>query len=227
MKYPFSILGLLIAGIIFILFIGSCHHESDTPPNLICFQKQVFPILAANCATSGCHGKNGESDIKIISYNSIMDADIIVKGKPFKSKLYNVITTTDKIFSQPMPPKHRLTDEQINYIYVWILQGAQNTNCNSTCDTCTTPPTCDSTNITYNGTIKNIISNYCAVCHTANSDNPLTNYSEVLNIANEGKIEQMVINYSGENPMPPSGKLNSCQIAQIKNWLNNGKKLQK
>jgi hypothetical protein len=43
-------------------------------------------------------------------------------GKPFDSKLYNVITN---LSFNKMPPAGNMSDDQIKVIYIWILQGAK------------------------------------------------------------------------------------------------------
>jgi len=121
----------------------------------------------------------------------------------------------------PMPPSptSMLTDDQIRKIYIWILQGAKHTTCDSTAT-----DICDSLNVTYSGTIKPIIDNYCATCHSGS--NPpggvlLQNYSELVSVINDGNFQTLVFNYT-DNPMPPSGKLNTCKIAQLKKWIADG-----
>ena len=208
-----------------IVYFNSCRHDAVVPLQQVCFQTEVLPVLISNCTSSGCHGINGDNDIIINSYASIMQSGTVVTGKPFKSSLYNSIRATNKMCSQhPMPPNYRLNDDQIKYIYVWILQGANNTSCHYVCDTCVTPPPCDSTNVKYNPTIANIISIYCYSCHNSNSDDArqLNSYQAVVDIAQSGELKRDVIDRRGENPMPPAGPLGNCQIAQIKNWLNNG-----
>ncbi|MEZ4981125.1 MAG: hypothetical protein R2769_05965 [Saprospiraceae bacterium] len=75
-----------------------------------------------------------------------------------------------------------LAREQIDIITKWVAQGAQDNSCDNGCDT---------TNVTFSGTIAPIMNIYCVGCH--GGGNPqgnisLTNYAEVKTYAANGKI---------------------------------------
>ncbi|MFZ1729078.1 MAG: hypothetical protein WBQ23_02680 [Bacteroidota bacterium] len=117
---------LLIAGIsLLLLSVTACTHDPvgvDTQPE-ICYGTDVKPIILANCAKSGCHSGDSESDLS-------SDAGIMRYVTPFnpdQSTLYTVITST---WLNPMPPSPNpaLTQQQRTTIALWILQGA-NTSC--------------------------------------------------------------------------------------------------
>jgi cytochrome c5 len=83
---------------------------------------------------------------------------------------------------------------------------------------------CDTTNVTYNGTIVSIFSNNCYSCHSnANSafggSIVLDSYANV--IMYESRITP-AIKQTGSKPMPPNGKLKDCSITQWDIWVRNG-----
>jgi hypothetical protein len=98
----------------------SCTHDPvipDTPA--ISFSQQVSPIFSSNCARSSCHDGYGQFSLE--NYSSIRSR--VLPGDARKSELYKAITT----LAGPgtMPPDGPLTDQQINLIYAWIMQGAK------------------------------------------------------------------------------------------------------
>ncbi len=83
---------------------------------------------------------------------------------------------------------------------------------------------CDTTNVTYSGTIEAILTDNCYSCHSdANSafggNVHLQSVTDV--ISNSSKIT-VAIRRTGASPMPPSGKLNSCAITQFEIWVKQG-----
>jgi hypothetical protein len=86
---------------------------------------------------------------------------------------------------------------------------------------------CDTTNVTFSGTIKPMLSNNCYSCHsnaTAASFGAgirLENYADVK--ANATSVQGAVKHSSGFSPMPKNGgKLNSCLISQFDVWVGDG-----
>jgi hypothetical protein len=84
--------------------------------------------------------------------------------------------------------------------------------------------TCDTTRVTYSRTIVPILSNNCYSCHSdANAafggNVHLEQYPDV--VANSAKIS-VSIKQTGAKPMPPSGKLKPCSIAQFDIWVIKG-----
>jgi hypothetical protein len=88
----------------------------------------------------------------------------------------------------------------------------------------TTP--CDSTNVSYSKTIAPIMSDNCNVCHSttlASAGIITDNYKTLDSIARTGQLWSAVNWEPGFIPMPNGGqKLSSCNLAKIKNWINNG-----
>jgi hypothetical protein len=86
---------------------------------------------------------------------------------------------------------------------------------------------CDTTSITFTGTISVMLSNNCLSCHSnstaANFGNNirLEDYADVKTSSQRllGSIKQE----SGFSPMPKGGaKLNECLITQFGIWVKNG-----
>jgi hypothetical protein len=104
-----------------ILFTSGCIHDpviQDSP--LLTFEANVKAITLNNCARSGCHDGN-EEDPTLITYNDVMSQ--VKPGDPKGSELYKVITKLSG--EKAMPPDGPLSDQQIQTIYIWILQGAK------------------------------------------------------------------------------------------------------
>ena len=84
--------------------------------------------------------------------------------------------------------------------------------------------TCDTTNVTYSGTIIPILNNSCLTCHSSPATGGsilLTTYAEVVSSAPRitGSIKQL----PGFSAMPKNGgKLKSCSITQWDIWVRNG-----
>lgn len=85
---------------------------------------------------------------------------------------------------------------------------------------------CDTTNITFSGTIVTILSNNCYSCHSNinaalyGNDIHLENYADVTAMA---VAMQAAIKHTGPFPMPKNGgMLKVCSIAQFDIWVRNG-----
>lgn len=83
---------------------------------------------------------------------------------------------------------------------------------------------CDTTTVTYSGTIAPLMDQYCNACHKAGSNNIVTdNYTTLRIIAEDGRLWGVVNHEGSYSPMPKNaGKLNSCNLARIRVWLNDG-----
>lgn len=83
---------------------------------------------------------------------------------------------------------------------------------------------CDTTNVTYSGTIVPILNNSCLGCHSVPATGGsilLSTYAEVVGSAPRitGSIKQL----TGFFAMPKNGgKLKSCSITQWDIWVRNG-----
>jgi cytochrome c5 len=84
---------------------------------------------------------------------------------------------------------------------------------------------CDTTSVTYSGSIQPILEQYCYQCHNNASSNniKLENYSDVVVRANNGSLYGSIAHESGYSAMPPSGgKLDDCTLAKVRIWINAG-----
>jgi hypothetical protein len=83
---------------------------------------------------------------------------------------------------------------------------------------------CDTTNVTYSGTIVPIFNNSCLTCHSNPASGGsilLTSYAEV--VANAPRITGSIKQLAGFSAMPKnSGKIKSCSITQWDIWVRNG-----
>lgn len=87
--------------------------------------------------------------------------------------------------------------------------------------------TCDTTNVTFSGTVSVMLNNYCLSCHSnANAANfgnniRLEDYEDVKTYSQD--VLGSIKHESGFSPMPKGGaQLNDCLITQFEIWVNNG-----
>lgn len=85
---------------------------------------------------------------------------------------------------------------------------------------------CDTSNTRFSATIQPIIAQNCAIpfCHNTSdrqSGLDLSSYSDIQNVANDGRLENRITGNPGPI-MPPTGALDPCEIDKILKWVNNG-----
>lgn len=84
---------------------------------------------------------------------------------------------------------------------------------------------CDTTAVTYLGTIAPIMATHCNSCHgsAAPSGEVITeNYAGLSLVAKNGKL-WAAVSHNGPKPMPQNAdKLNDCDLAKIRTWIRNG-----
>jgi hypothetical protein len=83
---------------------------------------------------------------------------------------------------------------------------------------------CDTTNVTYSGTIAPVMSSYCTTCHGGSVPSggiSLTNYSAVQTVASSGLLMNALTG-NGVPVMPLSGTLPACDLSKFKIWIRNG-----
>jgi hypothetical protein len=214
----------------FTLFIiHSCKHEPpvlivDPTPvpgpvtnNGICFESEVLPLFQTNCAKSGCHDATSHvQNLVLDSYTNILRRNI-TPGNADVSKIYKVLFETGNKKMPPLPNTD-LTVAQKALIGKWINEGAKNTvNCGVPCD---------SAQFKYTPNISLILRTYCTGCHSgvaASGNIDLSNYTNVKLQVINGNLVGAVTHTVGFSPMPQNaGKLNDCQISQIKKWVAAG-----
>ena len=229
--------GALFLIVIFFLLVFSCKHNPEllpvthadtthnppppTPdtgrkcsPDTVYFQNEVLPLIVSTCAKSGCHDQTThEHGVTLIDWSSIVNTGGVVAGNPNNSKLYEVITASgdDRM---PQPPASSLTSTQTAMISKWITQGAQNNKCDSL--------GCDTSNVTYTGTIAPIIQTFCLGCHSgATPANGLTLEGyDAVKTATGNRLMGAIQHQAGYFPMPPGGSLSSCKIHEFQIWIN-------
>jgi hypothetical protein len=181
------------------------------------FQNDILPILVSNCAIEGCHdAETHEEGIILSTYSNVMSDDLVNPYSPFSSELYEKITETDGDDVMPPPPMPMLTPSQISMIATWIDQGALDNYCED----------CDTTAVTFSGTVNPILAAYCTGCHDASTPSAglsLTNYADVAFVAENGALLHS-LNATGGYTLMPSGSspLPDCLIDQITSWIDNG-----
>ncbi len=192
--------------------------QDPCDPDTVYFQNTVLPLLVSSCAIPGCHDDaTAEEGIRFTSHSNIMSSDVLDPGDPGDSDLIEAITETDPDKIMPPPPHQPLTPQQIDMIWTWVAQGAQDNGCSGACDT---------TNVTYSGTIAPLIAAKCDGCHggaTPSGGLDLTSHAVVNMVALDGRMAGAVQHEAGYEPMPPSGgMLPSCEVDQILLWIGEG-----
>lgn len=118
-----------------------------------------------------------------------------------------------------MPPNNspQLSADQMQLLYTWIMQGAQNNSCESTCDL---------DNVTWSGTILPLFELKCNGCHGGGSPQgslALGNWTVASTVAMDGRLAGAVQHVTGYSEMPPSGgMLPQCDIDKILTWVQAG-----
>jgi hypothetical protein len=196
---------------------GNCDID-PVEDDSICFKTQILPILASSCGMTGCHDAGtAQEGIILTDYWNIMHSeenDLVVPGNPNESELWEKITETDPDKRMPPPPANPLSAEQKELIFNWIAEGALDRDCNT--------GACDTTDVTFSGTVWPIIQNNCMGCHSGGNPSggfTLTNFTDVSVIASNNKLIQAI---NGNPQMPPTLPLTPCQIRQIEIWVENG-----
>lgn len=85
---------------------------------------------------------------------------------------------------------------------------------------------CDTTNVTFSGTIQPILQSNCNSCHNSNVAEAgvvTENYEGLLPAVTSGVFWKAVNHEPGVTPMPYQGnKLPQCELDKIRAWINNG-----
>ncbi|MBP6334266.1 MAG: hypothetical protein KA444_02250 [Bacteroidia bacterium] len=198
---------------------GSGNQTSTCDPDSVYFQKVILPLIVSNCATSGCHDAvTHEEGIVLDSYQNIMNHGDIRIGNPGTSELYEVITDNDPDKRMPPPPANPMSQADIDLIATWIRQGAQNNTC--------TDNSCDSSMVTFSGTIAPMLQSKCVGCHNNSTQGGQVNLSGFANVntsVQNGKLLGSIEHASGFAPMPKATpKLSPCEIAVVRTWIREG-----
>ncbi|MBR9921286.1 MAG: hypothetical protein GYB31_10645 [Bacteroidetes bacterium] len=189
-------------------------------PDLVYFELDVLPILISNCAFSGCHNAATATEgVVLEDFQSVIQTADVEAFDLDGSDLYEVITEDDPDKRMPPPPENPLTQEQINTISKWILQGAQNLECDPGVD-------CDTENVSYAAIIRPLLDNSCVGCHGGSVPSggiSLETYAGVKGVADSGQLYGAVAWEPGFSQMPQGGnQLPQCNIDQIQSWIDAG-----
>lgn len=94
------------------------------------------------------------------------------------------------------------------------------------------PDSCDTTNITYSGTIFPMISSNCTNCHSGSTpsgnilleDYPTISAAAAIAAGQPGSLYGAISHHPGNSPMPKNGtQLSDCKIKQVKSWIDEGR----
>jgi mono/diheme cytochrome c family protein len=90
------------------------------------YQAKVYPILSTQCFSCHSHKeKKSKGGLMLDSRGAVLqggdDGAVVVPGKPEESLLLKAVEHSANV--QPMPPKSKLTDEQIAILKEWIQRG--------------------------------------------------------------------------------------------------------
>lgn len=233
MKKLMLIFGAVLLGA---MLTSSCKHNSlidltihsiseNCDPDTVYFQNDIYPMIVSNCAKSGCHnGSGGEEEAHDLSdYNAIMNSGYVKAFNANGSKIIDAVTSGGGEDKMPPSPNDPLSSSQIAMLKTWIDQGARNNECSGGCDT---------TSVSYSGTIAPLMDNYCTGCHGSTGNTTgidLTSYSDhgsfsgVATVAANGRLYGSVTHQSGYVGMPEGADmLPDCKIDEIRIWIENG-----
>jgi hypothetical protein len=196
---------------------GNNPQPKPCDPDTVYFLRDVMPIFSSNCAMSGCHSStNPQKGVNLSNYSSIISTGDVRPGNPGGSDVFEVITENDLDKRMPPPPASALSAADIATIQKWINQGAKNLSCGD----------CDTTTITFSGTIQPIIQANCLNCHNPNLQNgglDLSTHGNVANAIQARNLLERINHISGFPPMPPSGtQLSACNLRKFDKWVDAG-----
>ena len=199
-----SLIGLLtlIMGLTFVW--SGCKHEPlnpeeplppgpvDCDTSNVTFNGSVLPIFQAN-------GPNPYYGLDLTNFDHL--AAIVKNGS-----LIGSVKHAEGFY--PMPKAGaKLSDCDIKLIEIW----ANDTSFNDV--------SCDTNNVTYNGTVLPILKAKCFSCHsgpTPQGNLDFNNYAHVAFVAESGTLLGALNHESGYSPMPKNGApLDDCSISQI------------
>ncbi|NNC83915.1 MAG: hypothetical protein HKN79_10080 [Flavobacteriales bacterium] len=186
-------------------------------PDSVYFVNEILPFLTASCAQPGCHdAATAEDGVVLDSYFNIVTTGDVEPFDPADSEIYETITDSDLDDRMPPAGEDPLTAEQIQMIYDWIAQGAQDNSCSS----------CDTTEVTFAQTIYPIIELKCQGCHSGaqpSSGLSLEDYGDISTIAISGALYSSITGSNGYPLMPyNSNALPACEIDLIQTWILEG-----
>ena len=189
-------------------------------PDSVYFAYQILPILVSNSAMEGCHSAASHKEgVNLTSYAKVLSTGEVKAGQ-LKGDFWESITSNKPDKRMPPPPASPLSQEQIDLIRTWILQGAKDLTCNPGYGGCSTEA------MSFSADIQPILKSSCTGCH--GGTNPqggieLVTYSGVVQMAQNGKLLGSVKKETGYIAMPPAGNgLTGCSIDRLQAWIDQG-----
>jgi len=196
--------------------------DMDDPcdPEKIYFERDILPLLQTNCAFSGCHNEASAQDgVILTTYEQVMNSGVVTPLRLDNSDLFEVLTDDDEDDRMPPPPSQRLSQEEIQLVSNWILQGATN-------DSCDYDMECNTDNIRFSVEIQTILESGCISCHNEAAPSAgirLDTYEEVVRVGENGRLLGAIRWEVGYVNMPFGGiQLSDCAISQMEGWIADG-----
>jgi cytochrome c553 len=101
-------------------------HAADPESGVAFFEKKVRPLLVDNCYVCHSADTNSKGGLRVDDRNGLLQGGnsgpAVVPGKPEESLLLQAVRHADGV--PKMPPKKKLTDEQLADLVSWIKEGA-------------------------------------------------------------------------------------------------------
>lgn len=134
MKKPIALL-LSVSALVFMFL--HCRHEPEKEiitgnpchPDTVYFNRDVLPLLLSSCAYSGCHDAATALDGVILNnYENVIQTADVRPGNPNGSDLYEVLIEDNPSKRMPLG-QDPWSNDKIELVRKWILQGAKNLSC--------------------------------------------------------------------------------------------------
>jgi hypothetical protein len=95
----------------------------NSSDSLLCFTRDILPVLSANCGISGCHDANsGKGGLNCTTYSGTERSTR--PGDARSSRLYTAITQFNENSRMPPSPAPALSPSDVLKIGKWIDEGA-------------------------------------------------------------------------------------------------------
>jgi hypothetical protein len=97
------------------------------PDKNVSYSQHIQPLFDNHCNFNGCHDDGDRAGgLSLTSYaNTMSDINIVFKGRPENSLLYQVVVPGAANFMPPTTTSYALLNKnQISGIYTWIEEGA-------------------------------------------------------------------------------------------------------
>lgn len=182
--------------------------EDTCDENIAYFEQDVLPIFVQYCTMSGCHNTPTDDNDEVV-----LTTFANIRNQGYFDDIWDELEDGD------MPPSDAvdIPDADLETLFTWLQQGAQNNSCEGGCQTGA---------VTYAGTIRPIIQDRCQGCHSGSNPQGGLNFStwnDLNTVAGDGRLALAIQHQAGAEPMPPSGpSLSQCRIDQILTWVQDG-----